>query len=94
MDVNRYLPALISAVVTLIVFGSVGLLALNWVTSARQRLWIKRALLVLALIALGGPAIYWLTTWAVERPPRHAIDRSMQQKQQNELRQRIQKGGH
>jgi hypothetical protein len=94
MDMNRYLPALVSAVVALIVFGAIGLVALNWATSERQRLLIRRALLVLVLVTVGGPLIYWLSTWAVEGGQRHTVDRGMQQKQQDELRQRINKGGH
>jgi hypothetical protein len=94
MDTTRFLPALISAVVMLIVFGSMGLLALSWTESVPVRLWIKRALLVLVLLAVGGPFIYWLATLGVEGAPRSAIDRSMQQQQNAELRQRIQNGGH
>ena len=94
MDANTYLPVLISALVMLIVFGSIGLLALNWTASAYARLWIRRALFVLLLVAVGGPFIYWFATWGVEGVPRHAIDRSMQQKQADELRQRVQNGGH
>jgi hypothetical protein len=94
MDINRYLPVLVSAAVTLIVFGAIGLLALNWSTSAGQRLWIRRALLVLVLVTVGGPVIYWFATWAVEGTQRHTIDRSLQQQQQDELHQRVHKGGH
>jgi hypothetical protein len=94
MDTTRFLPALISAVVMLIVFGSMGLLALSWTESVPMRLWIRRGLFVLFLLAIGGPFIYWLATWGVEGSPRSAIDRSMQQQQNAELRQRIQNGGH
>ena len=94
MDLNRFLPALVSAVIILFVFGAIGLLALNWTNSPRARLWIKRALLVLVLVVVGGPLVYWFATWSVEGTARHAIDRSMQQKQQDDLRKRLQEGGH
>jgi glucan phosphoethanolaminetransferase (alkaline phosphatase superfamily) len=94
MDVNRYLPVLLPALVTLVALGAAGLIALNWTRSAVAHLWIKRALVVLVLITIGGPIIFWFMTWAVEGPPRHTIDRSLQQRQQNELQRRIQQGGH
>jgi hypothetical protein len=94
VDLTRFLPVLITATVTLLVLGTAGLLALNWTKSAVIRVWIKRAMLVLLLLTVGAPLIYWFMTWGVEGTPRHAIDRSLQQKQQDELRQRIQKGGH
>jgi hypothetical protein len=94
VDLNRLLPALIPAVIALFVLGTLGLLLLNWVSSAQVRLWIKRALLLLVLLVIGGPLVYWFATWGVEGTPRHAIDRSMQQKKQDDLQKRVQTGGH
>ena len=94
MDLNRYLPALIPAVLALVVFGTVGLVALSWTNSVVTRMWIRRALFVLVLVAIGGPLVYWIATWGVEGTPRRTIDRSLQQQQQQELRQRTQHGGH
>lgn len=94
VDVNRFLPVLITATVALIVFGAVGLMALSWTKSAGMRLLIKRAMLVLLLLAAGAPLLYWFMTVGVEGTPRHEIDRSLQQQQQDELHQRIHKGGH
>jgi len=94
VDLNRFLPALITAVILLLVFGTLGLLALNWTSSAQARLWIKRALFVLLLACVGGPLVYWIATWGVEGTSRHAIDRSMQDRQQDDLHKRVQEGGH
>jgi uncharacterized SAM-binding protein YcdF (DUF218 family) len=94
VDVNRLLPALMTAAVALIVFGAIGLVALSWTKSAAARLWIRRALLVLVLLAVGAPFLYWFMSIGVEGTPRHEIDRSLQQQQQEELHQRIHKGGH
>ena len=94
MDLNRYLPSLIPAVLALVVFGTAGLIALNVTQSVTMRLWIRRALFVLVLVTIGGPLVYWIATWGVEGTPRRTIDRSLQQQQQQELHQRIQHGGH
>ena len=94
MDLNRYLPALIPAVLALVVFGTAGLIALSWTNSVVMRLWIRRALFLLVLACFGGPFVYWIATWGVEGMPRRTIDRSLQQQQQEELRQRLQHGGH
>lgn len=94
MDLNRLLPALIPAAIALFVLGTIGLLALNWASSAQERLWIKRALIVLVVVSVGGPLIYWFATWGVEGTSRNAIDRSLQQKQQDDLNRRLQEGGH
>jgi hypothetical protein len=85
---------MMTAAVALFVFGAIGLVALSWTKSAATRLWIRRALLVLVMLAVGAPLLYWFTTFGVESAPRHEIDRSLQRQQQGELRQRIQKGGH
>ena len=94
MDLNRYLPALVPAVLLLIVLAAIGFFALRWTDSARARLWIKRTLIVLATVAVGGPMLYWIATWAVEGTPRRTIDRSMQQQQMDELHKRVHQGGH
>ncbi len=94
VDLNRFLPALIPAVIALFVLGTIGLLALNWTRSAQVKLWIKRALFVLVLVTIGGPLVYWFATWGVEGTSRHAIDRSLQQKEQDDLYKRVQEGGH
>ena len=94
MDLNRYLPAVVSAVVLLAVFGTLGLLALGWVRDDEAKRWIRRALLLLLLACVGGPFIYIFATRAVEGPSRHDVDRSLQAEQQKELQQRIQNGGH
>lgn len=94
MDLNLYLPALVTGVIILFVFGTIGLLALNWTTSPQIRLWIRRALLVLVLVVVGGSLVYWFATFGVEGTSRHTIDRSLQQKQQDDLHKRVQEGGH
>lgn len=94
MDVNRFLPALLPSVAALVVLGAAGLIALNWTTSPEGRLWIRRALLVLVLVTVIGPFVFWFMTWGVESTPRHAIDRSLQQRQQDELQKRVREGGH
>jgi hypothetical protein len=94
MELNSNLPVLVPAVITLIVVSGAAALAMafNRQTSFRQlvvRVWLAAAALI-----VGGVVIFWISTAMVEGPRRATVDRSLQQRQQNELQQRLQKGDH
>jgi Na+/melibiose symporter-like transporter len=94
MEYNSNLPALTPAVIALIVISIAAGLSLAWNRQARFRRFVIRAWIGAAVIIVGGAVVFWISTVMVEGPRRATIDRSLQQHQQDELRERMQKGGH
>ena len=94
MGLNPNLPVLVPAVITLIVISVAAGLVLAWNDRPQIRMLVSRAWIVGVVVILGGVGIFWISTAMVEGPKRATIPRTLQQQQQDELRQRIQKGGH
>jgi hypothetical protein len=94
MEVNSNLPVLVPAVTVLIVASVAAGLALAWNRQARFQRLVRRLWLATVIITLAGAVIFWVSTALIEGPSRAPVDRSLQVQQQDELRQRLQKGGH
>jgi undecaprenyl pyrophosphate phosphatase UppP len=94
MDLNSNLPVLVPAVVGLIVISAAALLALAWIKQPEARQLVRRAWIVMSVLLVGGVVIFWISTAMVEGSHRSAIDRSLQEKQEDELHQRLQNDGH
>jgi hypothetical protein len=93
MDLNASLPALVPAVIALIVVSVGAVLALAWDRQPQFQTLVRRIWLVAAIVIVGGVAIFWISTVLVgSKHP--TVSRSLQQQQQDELRERLQKGGH
>ena len=85
------LPALITAVIVLIVASVVAGLALFWTSEPRARQTIGRLWIVVVIFTVLGLAIFWIASAMVGHG---VVDRGMQQQQQHELEKRLEKGGH
>ncbi len=94
MELNSNLPLLVSAVVALIVISVAAGLALAWTREQGARRLLIRTWIVLAVIIAGGALVFWVSTAMVEGPRRATVDRNLQAQQQDELRRRLQNGGH
>jgi len=93
MDLNANLPALVPAIITLVVVSVCAAFVLAWDRQPLIQTLVRRAWLLAAVVIVGGVAIFWLSTALVgSRHP--TVSRSLQQQQQDELRERLQKGGH
>jgi ABC-type sugar transport system permease subunit len=93
MEPNSVLPVLLTAVVVVMV-ASVGAgIALWWSPQSRIRQIIRRAWFVVAVLATLAVVIFWISTM-FGASDRSGVNRSLQQRQQDELHQRLQKGGH
>jgi len=94
MELNSNLPVLVPAVIALLVISLAAALALAWRRQPAFRRLVGGLWLAATVIIVGGAAIFWISTAMVEGPRRATIDHSLQDRQQDELRQRLQKGGH
>jgi uncharacterized membrane-anchored protein len=94
MEFNSNLPALVPAVIALVVVSVGAGLALAWNRQAQFRKYVIRAWIGAAVVIVGAVVVFWIATALVEGPRRAPIDRSLQERQQQELRERVQKGGH
>ena len=94
MEFNSNLPVLVPAVVAIIVVSAAALLALAWNKQPNVRRLVTRVWLGAAVVIAGSAFIFWISTAMVEGPRRAAPDRGLQERQQQELQQRLQKGGH
>ena len=94
MELNAILPALVPAVITLIVVSVVAGLALAWTRQAEARRWIGRIWLAAAVLVVAGVVVFWVSTALVQGPHRTSVDRGLQDRQQQDLRRRLQDGGH
>jgi len=93
MGLNSSLPALVPAVTVFIVISIAAGLTLAWNSRPQVQLIVRRAWLVATIVLVGGVAIFWLST-AIVGTHRPTVSRSLQQQQQDELRQRLKNGGH
>ena len=94
MDYNTALPVLVPGAIILIIVSVVAALALAWVKDGQIRRWVRRGWLATVVVLIAGGAIFWAASAMVEGPERSAVDRSLQQQQQDELHQRLGEGGH
>jgi hypothetical protein len=94
MELNSNLPVLVSAVIALIVVSVAAALTLAWGRRPRLRTLVGRLWLVAVVVIVVGVGVFWISTAMVEGPRRATVDRSLQARQQEELRLRLQKGGH
>ena len=92
MEPNSLLPVLVSAVVVIIVVSAAAGLGLWWQQRPRIRLVIRRTWIALTVFSVLGVVIFYVSTAMVGKSA--TLDRSLQQKQQDELHQRLQTGGH
>ena len=93
MDLNAILPALVPAIIALIVVSACAGLALAWDRQPQFQILVRRTWLVAAIVIVGGVAIFWIAT-ALVGSKHPTVSRSLQQQQQDELRERLKKGGH
>ncbi len=93
MDLNSSLPALVPAVIALIVVSVAAGLALAWDRQPQFQLFVRRAWLLAVIVIIGGVAIFWIAT-ALVGSKHPTVSRSLQQQQQDELRERLKNGGH
>ena len=93
MGLNSSLPALVPAVIAFVVISVAAGLTLAWNGRPQIRLLVRRVWLVATIVLVGGVAIFWLST-AMVGTHRPTVTRSLQQQQQDELRQRLKNGGH
>ena len=94
MEFNSNLPVLVPAVIALFVVSVAAALALAWRREPSVRRLIGRAWITVAVVIVASAAVFWIATAMVEGPRRAAVNRSLQTQQQDELRARLQKGGH
>jgi phage-related minor tail protein len=94
MGLNSLLPALVPAVIALVVVSVLAAFALAWDRGPDMRLIVRRAWVLASTFIILSVAIFWIATAMVEGPRRATIDRSLQQHQQDELQRRLRHGGH
>lgn len=94
MSYNSLLPALVPGVIVLAVLSVGAGFALAWNSDPRIRLIVRRFWIFAAVLVIGCVAVFWVSTVMVQGPKRVIVDRSLQEKQQDELRKRIHGGGH
>jgi hypothetical protein len=94
MEVNSNLPVLVPAVISLFVVSVAAVLALAWRREPDFGRLVRRVWVAAVVVIVGGAAVFWIATAMVEGPRRAPVDRSLQAQQQEELRARLQKGGH
>jgi small neutral amino acid transporter SnatA (MarC family) len=94
MDLNSNLPVLVPAVIGLIAVSAAAALALAWVKQPQVRRWVWRSWLAAAILIAGGVVIFWISTAMIQGPRRSTIDHSLQERQRQELQQRLRNGGH
>ena len=92
MEFNSALPVLVTAVITILLVSAGAGLALWWDPRPRIRLLVRRVWFAVTALCVLGVAIFLTGTALVGN--RSHVDRALQQKQQDELRQRLQSGGH
>jgi len=94
MDYNYNLPVLVPAVISLIVISLAAALALASSRRPEFRRWVRRLWVAATAIIVVGAGVFWIATAMVQGPRRATLDHSLQDRQQEELRQRLQRGGH
>ena len=94
MELNSNLPVLVPAVIVLFIVSVAAAMALAWRRDPAFQRLVRRLWLAAAVVIVAGVAVFWIATAMVEGPRRAAVDRSLQAEQQDELRTRLQKGGH
>ncbi|HKD22378.1 MAG TPA: hypothetical protein VKB71_10205 [Rhizomicrobium sp.] len=94
MGLNPNLPVLVPAIITLIVISVAAGLVLAWNDRPQIRMLVSRAWIVGVVIIVSSVGIFWISTAMVEGPKRTMVPRTLQQQQQEELRQRLKEGGH
>jgi thiol:disulfide interchange protein len=92
MEPNSILPVLVTAVVVIIVVSVGAAIALWWQPRPQARKAIRRTWFALTVLSVLAVVIFWVSTALIGN--RSTVDRGLQQKQQNELQQRLQNGGH
>ena len=93
MDLNSILPAFVPAVIGLVVVSIAAVLVLVWNKRPDVQRLVRRIWLVAVICIVAGLLIFWIATVLVGSG-RPTLDRSLQQRQQNELDQRLRSGGH
>ncbi|HWU26822.1 MAG TPA: hypothetical protein VN154_10510 [Rhizomicrobium sp.] len=94
MGLNANLPALVPGVIAFIVLSVGAMVALAWSRQAEIQRIVRWTWFAGTIFIVAGVAIFWLSTAMVEGPKRAIVDRGLQNLQQNELRQRLDHGGH
>ncbi|HUO99376.1 MAG TPA: hypothetical protein VMU01_11950 [Rhizomicrobium sp.] len=94
MGPNSMLPALVTALIVIIVASLGAGFALAWETRPRIRQLVRRLWLAVTVLSVAGVGIFWIGTAMVSRPGLTTVDRGMQTQQQGELHKRLQDGGH
>lgn len=93
MDLNSNLPALVPMVIALIVVSLAAVLVLATNKQPEIQKIVRRVWAGASVCIVAGAAIFWLSG-AFVGTSRPSVDRSLQNQQKNELRQRLQNGGH
>jgi predicted PurR-regulated permease PerM len=93
MEPNSILPLLATAVIVVIIASVVAAIVLWWDTRPGVRRIVRRTWFVVTVFGLLAVVIFWISTM-FGASDRATVDRSLQQKQKNELHQRLKAGGH
>jgi hypothetical protein len=93
MEPNSILPVLITAVIIVLVASVAAALVLWWNKEPRVQQLVRRAWLALIVLSALAVAVFWIST-AMIGLGRSTPDRSLQQKQSDELHRRLEKGSH
>ena len=93
MGPSSILPVLVTAVIVVLVASVAAAIALWWEKRPAFRQIISRVWIVVTVLSVLAVFVFWIST-AMTGSKSPTVDRSLQQKQNNELRQRLQGGGH
>ena len=93
MEPSAILPVLVSAVIVVLVASGAAILALWWEKRPAFRQVISRVWIVVTALSALAVLVFWIST-AMTGSKSPTVDRSLQQKQNAELRHRLQGGGH
>ena len=93
MEPNSIQPVFVTAVVVVLVASVAAALVMWGDARPRTRHMVRRAWLVVTVLSALGVMIFWIST-AMIGTGHSTLDRSLQQKQQDDLHQRLKTGGH
>ena len=93
MGPNSVQPVFVTAVVVILIASVVAAIVLWWDPAPRTRQIVRRAWFVVTVLSALGVMIFWIST-AMIGTGYSTVDRSLQQKQQDDLHKRLKTGGH
>lgn len=93
MEPSSVLPVLVTAVIVILVASVAAAIALWWEKRPEFRQIVARTWIVVTILSALAVVVFWIST-AMTGSKNPTVDRSLQQKQNDELGHRLQRGGH